>query len=331
MIAQSSTRQVARRRWRLAAPLAAAALAGALVAAAPASGAVVHGTSHGARHGWGHGRPWFQPGNLVVSGSNYVGTASLFTPGVTELPPGCVGSACTPAVADGTYPGVFNNDASDGSFGITSPIFLDQITPDGHLVNVLHVPDGTSSDSTRNHIVTSFSSKSELALHLSTNGQDISFMGYYTQPDAVDVSNSNTPGDVDPTNPVAGAYYRVAAEINKWGKLHYTLTNAYSGNNGRSSILNNSDGNDFYYTAGNAGNAAIRSRWGSSSARARNSSRPPTPPRARNRPASPLRSAALTSPSSATRPTRPGRTPTSAASRSTTTSSTSPRAVAATA
>jgi hypothetical protein len=254
MIAQRSTRQVARRRWRLTAPLAAAALAGALVAAAPASGAVVHVTSHWARHGWGHGRPWFQPGNLVVSGSNYVGTASLFTPGVTELPPGCVGSACTPAVADGTYPGVFNNDASDGSFGITSPIFLDQITPDGHLVNVLHVPDGTGSDSARNHIVTSFSSKSELALHLSTNGQDISFMGYYTQPNAVDVSNSNTPGDVDPTNPVAGAYYRVAAEINKWGKLHYTLTNAYSGNNGRSSILNNSDGNDFYYAAGNAGN-----------------------------------------------------------------------------
>ena len=137
----------------------------------PASGAVAH---H--QHA---GRPWFLPGNLVVSGSVYTGQASLFTPGVTELPPGCVGSACTPAVADGTYPGVFNNDASDGSFGITSPIFLDQITPSGHLINTLRVADGNGPGGTgRNHVVTSFSSKSELALNLSTNGRDLTFVGY---------------------------------------------------------------------------------------------------------------------------------------------------------
>jgi len=29
-------------------------------------------------------------------------------------------------------------------------------------------------------------------------------MGYYATPDTVDVSNANTPGEVDPTNPVAG-------------------------------------------------------------------------------------------------------------------------------
>ncbi len=253
MIVQSSNRQAAwRSRWRIAVPVAAAALTGALVAAAPASGAVAH-----PRFWHSQARPWFRPGNLVVSGSDYVGTASLFTPGVTELPPGCVGSACTPAVADGTYPGVFNNDASDGSFGITSPIFLDQVTPYGQLVNTLPVPDGAGPLGTAvNHMVTSFSSKSELALNLSTNGRDLTFAGYYTVPNTVDVSNANTPGDIDPTNPVAGAYYRVVAEVNQQGRIHYTLTNAYSGDNGRAAILNNSDGDNVLYMSGNAGNGS---------------------------------------------------------------------------
>jgi hypothetical protein len=252
MIMQRSHRPAAwRGRWRIALPLAAAGLAGVLAAAVPAGGAAAQA---GIRH---FERPWFRPGNLVVSRSVYEGTASLFTPGVTELPPGCVGSACTAAVADGSYPGVFNNDASDGSFGITSPIFLDQITPWGHLVNTLRVPDGDGlGGSAANHAVTSFSSKSELALNLSTNGRELTFMGYYTQPNSIDVSNSNTPGDVDMTNPVAGAYYRVAAEVNRYGKFRYTLTNAYSGNNGRASILNDSGGADVLYTAGNAGNGS---------------------------------------------------------------------------
>jgi hypothetical protein len=50
----------------------------------------------------------------------------------------------------GTYTGMFNNDADDPSFGITSPIVLD---PDsGHLLDTIPVP---TSD-----LVTSFSSKS---------------------------------------------------------------------------------------------------------------------------------------------------------------------------
>jgi hypothetical protein len=78
--------------------------------------------------------------------------------------------------------------------------------------------------------------KSELALDLSTNGQDLTFMGYRAPVDALDVSNSNTPGVVDPTNPVPGAYYRAVAELGRDGELHFTLTNAYSGNNGRAAI-----------------------------------------------------------------------------------------------
>jgi hypothetical protein len=252
MIMQSSDRRAAwRGRWRITVPLAATALAGALIAAGPAAGATAHS---GFRS---YQQPWFRPGNLVLSGSVYTGSASLFTPGVTELPPGCAGTACTAAVADGSYPGVFNNDASDASFGITSPIFLDQITPNGHLVNVLRVPDGNAwGGAAADHVVTSFSSKSELSLNLSTNGRDITFMGYDAVPNTVDVSNANTPGAIDPTNPVASAYYRVVAEVNRFGKIHYTLTNAYSGDNGRAAILSNTGGDNVLYAAGNAGNGS---------------------------------------------------------------------------
>ncbi len=170
------------------------------------------------------------------------------TPGVTELPAGCGGAAspCTPAIADGTYPYVFNNDTVDGSFGVTSPIYLDELTPWGQVVGRIRVPTRDA--------VTSFSSKSELALNLSTFGQDVTFMGYKAPVAALDVSNSNTPGVVDPTNPVTGANYRVVADLGRDGFNSFTLTNAYSGNNGRAAILNNATNQ--FYTAGNAGNGS---------------------------------------------------------------------------
>jgi hypothetical protein len=68
------------------------------------------------------------------------------------------------------------------------------------------------------------------------------------------VSNANTPGVIDPTNPVPGANYRVVAQLDQRGKFRFTKTNAYSGNNGRAAILNDSNGTNVLYTAGNAGN-----------------------------------------------------------------------------
>jgi hypothetical protein len=160
--------------------------------------------------------------------------------------------------------------------GITSPIFLDQITLDGHLINTLPVPDGTSKSGDDNgrgseYAVTSFSSKSELALNLSTSGRNLTFMGYYTQPNTIDVSNSNTPGDIDPTNPVAGAYYRLAATVNARGQIRYALTNAYSGNNGRAAVLNDTAKHPVIYTSATRVTAVTRSPTGSSSGQARRS------------------------------------------------------------
>ena len=196
-------------------------------------------------------------GNLLLSRSLYLADASAVVIGET-LPPVCPASANTAApgacagkaTANGAYPStsstnnVFNNDVVDGSFGITSPIFLDQITPSGTTVSTLAIPS--------NMIVTSFSSKSELALNLSTDGSVVTFMGYVTTPNTVDVSNSNTPGVYDPTNPSGNSYFRAVAQVGANGAIQVTPTNAYSGNNGRAAILANGQ----YYMVGNSNNGA---------------------------------------------------------------------------
>jgi hypothetical protein len=199
----------------------------------------------------------FTPNNLVVSRSVYTGTASTVTPGEV-LPPVCGTQATCTGVAtnSGAFPAigstnnVWNNDAVDGSFGVTSPIFLDQITTSGTLINTLAIPT-TGPD----QIVTSFSSKSELALNLSLDAKYITFMGYITPPNTVDTSNSNTPGVYDPTNPVGISVSRGVAQVNAGGSLQLTLTNAYSGNNGRAAIYTG-DPDGVYFSAGNDNNGS---------------------------------------------------------------------------
>jgi hypothetical protein len=235
----------------------------------------------------------FVPGTLVVSRSVYQGKASTVTIGET-LPLGCQGGLTgltvnVPLIAGGTtpvavpcgvasdngeYPNIFdthnvwNNANSDPSFGVTSPIFLDDITTDGWTLGTLPVPT--------DQIVTSFSSKSELALNRSVDGRSITFVGYVggvgcggskvspTEPNLLDVSNSNTPGVCDPTNPIfttfesnplaPAAYYRSVAEIDADGHLTITHGNAYSGDNGRAAIKG---GNGLYYAAGNDNNGNL--------------------------------------------------------------------------
>jgi hypothetical protein len=208
-------------------------------------------------HDDAHNHIRFFSGNLVVSRSVYDNNASSVAVG-TALPPNCASTVgpCAPAINNGAYPFVFNNDTIDPSFGITSKIFLDQITPSGSLLNSLEVPNSSMNNvqTGSNQIVTSFSSKSEMALNLSTDGKFLTFMGYVAPIDTIDASNSNTPGVIDPTNPVGVNFFRAVATVDRNGKFTFTETNAYSGNNGRAAILNNSNGANFFYTAGNAGN-----------------------------------------------------------------------------
>ena len=160
---------------------------------------------------------------------------------------------CAKAVADGTYPTVFNNDTADGSFGITSPIFLDNIT-----TRRLRLRHARYSHAIRSSPASVRSPKS--ALNLSLDGKSITFVGYrggpgfLTAPNQFDVSNSNTPGVIDPSNPVGLAVLPL-----RWRKWMPTATcmitegNAYSGNNGRAAIK----GDSLYYMAGNDNNGGL--------------------------------------------------------------------------
>ena len=205
--------------------------------------------------------PVFTPGNLVVSRSVYSASPSSVVVGQT-LPPGCVPNktnkvTCGTAAVDGTFPYVFNNATPDPSFGITSPLILDEMTPTGTTINSITVPN--SSTTSGDQLVTSFSSKSEEALHLSTDGQYLSFIDYVAPLNTIDASNANTPAAIDVTNPVPAAYYRAVATVNTQGQFSFTETNAYSGNNGRAAIyvdtgITGGVPNNFFYTAGNAGN-----------------------------------------------------------------------------
>jgi hypothetical protein len=198
----------------------------------------------------------FRPGDLLLSRAVYDNNAVSITAGVTQLPPNCTAGNCATANSGGTYPQVFNNDQVDGSFGVTSKIVLDELRPDGDHVQSLEVPNSAQRGITanRDQMVTSFSSKSEIALNLSLDHRTVSFMGYLAPVGAIDVSNSNTPDVVDPTNPVPSSYFRVIATVDENGHFRFTKTNAYSGNNGRAAILNDRHGLDVVYTTGNAGN-----------------------------------------------------------------------------
>lgn len=246
----------------------------------------------------------FVPGSIVISGTVYAGTADTVTPGEV-LPQGCVPGTvnvplsapstgttsvavtCGYASDNGEAPNlhdnhnVWNNANTDPNFGVSSPIVLWDISPNGFLLGALPIPG--------NEMVTSFSSKSELALNRSADGHSLTFMGYRggpgcpaltldassgiltqgtgsgpqspTAPNLLDVSASNTPGLCDPTNPAVDvsangptAYYRSVAEVDANGRISFTDGDAYSGDNARAAMLAN---NGFYYSVGNDNNGGL--------------------------------------------------------------------------
>jgi hypothetical protein len=185
--------------------------------------------------------------NLLISLSQYTGTATT-VPYPGTLPDGAA------SVANGTYPNVFQNATADGSFGVTAPIFLDTVTSTGTLISAENLTQTVSSQLGKN-ITTSFSSKSELALNLTPTGTGVTFVAYLSPANALDVSNSNTPGYVDPTNPASSTVQRAIIQLDDEGNVvNITPIDAYSGNNGRAAVLGS---NGLYYTVGNAGNGGF--------------------------------------------------------------------------
>jgi len=208
----------------------------------------------------------FAPNSLVVSSSTYTnaqGAVASLAVGTTL--PGSNGTFATDggvktaattvtAVAGNDYVNVWNNAPVDGSFGVTSPIQLADINlTNGQVFNTISVPTS--------QVVTSFSSKSELGLHLAVDGNGLAhvvFVAYAGAPvGALDVSNSDAVPGQDPTNPVTAlfgssyAFARTIVSLDALGNFTYTPTVNYGGNNGRNALL---APNGLYYSVGNANN-----------------------------------------------------------------------------
>ncbi|MGC1458554.1 MAG: hypothetical protein WA825_09780 [Steroidobacteraceae bacterium] len=200
---------------------------------------------------------FLQPGSLVISSSTYEASTGAVSTLAVGTALANTNTATVPAVSGNNYVTVWNNDTVDGSFGVTSPIYLTSLDPkSGRVLNHLRVPTG--------QVVTSFSSKSELALHLGHDerGNHLVFVGYASPGvGALDVSNSDSVAGQDPTNPVSfafgstHAFHRTIVSLDDDGHLSFTPTINYGGNNGRAALLGS---NGLYYTVGNAnnGNAA---------------------------------------------------------------------------
>jgi hypothetical protein len=191
--------------------------------------------------------------SLVISSSTYdrsKGALSTLAVGTT-LPNSA--TATTLAVAGNNYVTVWNNATVDASFGATSPIELSDVDAfSGRHLHGIRVPEKA--------VVTSFSSKSELGLHIAKDwrGSHVVFVGYAgSGVGALDVSNSDAVRGQDPTNPVTFAFGtdyafpRTIVSMDEHGRFAYTPTVNYGGNNGRSALL---APNGLYYSVGNANN-----------------------------------------------------------------------------
>lgn len=207
-----------------------------------------------------------QHGSLIISSSTYdptQGPLKNLTAGVTTLPN--TDTATTKAVSGNNYVTVWNNDTVDGSFGLSSAIRLTVINPSNDLVaaSVLVPPT---------QVVTSFSSKSELAIQVTMDSSGVNHLlftaygagygGVSPGVGALDVSQSDAVSGQDPTNPVTYAFgtnyffHRTIVAIDQYGNFTYTPTINYGGDNSRAALLGS---NGLYYTAGNSnnGNASV--------------------------------------------------------------------------
>ena len=193
-------------------------------------------------------------GDLIVSSSTYTdpgfaaGSALPNSGGVTA---NSSSAFCSNANCSAN---VWNNASVDANFGITSNLYLSDVnattgaTDYSLNVSALAASEGITLN-------TSFSSKSEDAINLTPDGTGLTFMAYDTTAGQLDVSNSNTPGSIEPGNTdTQTATYRGVGQINLFSNsLQYTTSNAYNGNNGRAAILGS---NGYYYMVGNGGNGS---------------------------------------------------------------------------
>jgi hypothetical protein len=133
-------------------------------------------------------------------------------------------------------------------------MYLDQWTPTATSASQsTNITAAAAALATPETFAVSFASQSGMGLNVSPDGKSLTFMGYNAALDQLDVSNSNTPGVVDPTNnDIQTPTYRTVGQLDfATGQLTFTHTNAYSGDDARAAILVNG----MYYMVGAAGNS----------------------------------------------------------------------------
>lgn len=178
------------------------------------------------------------PLQLFPGGPQFPGDGFPFVPGVLEV--SRVAYDGNTFGSSETYPFIFNDP---NVTGVQGSIHVDQYLtlPGLPIINTFPLSG----------LTTSFSSKSEGALMLSTNGSFLTYMGYVGPIGAEGVSNSYTTGpgtNLQP--PVLPAYDRAVALIGANGKVTVqNESNAYSGDNPRAAIT--VDGTQLYM-AGNS-------------------------------------------------------------------------------
>lgn len=153
-----------------------------------------------------------------------------------------------PARAGETFPTIFNDPNVSG---IQGSIFLDTYLPEPFSPRLRSFPLTQDSALGPTIITTSFSSKSEGSLHLSTNGQFLTYMGYVGPVGAEGVSNSETTLPAAQITGEAPPFFDRAVALVKYDGtfLVQDENDAYSGDNPRGAI--SIDGTQFYM-AGNA-------------------------------------------------------------------------------
>jgi hypothetical protein len=199
-------------------------------------------------------QPILLPNSLVISSSTYDRTQGPVASLAVGSTLSGTATATAKAIAGNDYVDVWSNDAVDGSFGITSAILLTDIEPhSGHVFTTIAVPS--------DQVVTSFSSKSELGLHVTKDAGGTSHVVFVAYAGAgvgqIDVSNADAVRGQDPTNPCTfafgkdHAFARTIVSMDAQSNFAYTPTTDYGGNNGRSALLGS---NGLYYAVGNANN-----------------------------------------------------------------------------
>ena len=192
---------------------------------------------------------YYDPGFAAGTALPYSTTFSGSTLNASAGSAFCASADCTSNV----WTNSLKTGANDANFGLSSAITISAVnTKTGATdasVNLTALAGAAGVKA-----VTSFASKSELALNFTPDYSAVTFMAYNTGTlGLLDVSNSNSfagsePGNTDTQTPTQRGVITFNLSTNS---VQQTLTGAYSGNNGRAAILGS---NGKIYTAGNAGN-----------------------------------------------------------------------------